>query len=146
MMSQAKGEREDVGTGTGKIGRRELAGECQFLLSLRVTLTPTGNLHCPRALLSQSTLDIAGSQGRVPTPTLARSALGSRRSTITPEQVPAVDTSGATRAHIEQVRLLILGMEQRLEAREAKLARTVERAEKEGKRFEEMHKGIAAKS
>ncbi|OBZ78977.1 hypothetical protein A0H81_01318 [Grifola frondosa] len=35
----------------------------------------------------------------------------------------------ATMAHIEQVRLLILGMEQRLQLREDKLMKNIERAE-----------------
>ena len=39
-------------------------------------------------------------------------------------------------AQIEQVRMLILGMEQRLQVREEKLIKTVERAEDEGRRFE----------
>lgn len=39
-------------------------------------------------------------------------------------------------AQIEQVRMLILGMEQRLQVREEKLNKTVERAEDEGRRFE----------
>ncbi|TFY77105.1 hypothetical protein EWM64_g6908 [Hericium alpestre] len=48
----------------------------------------------------------------------------------------------ATLAHVEQVRLLILGMEQRLQAREEKLNKTVERAEGEGAKFEELRKGV----
>ncbi|OCH92973.1 hypothetical protein OBBRIDRAFT_386576 [Obba rivulosa] len=50
--------------------------------------------------------------------------------------------SEATLAHIEQVRLLIIGMEQRLKAREDKLAKNIERAEAEGTRFEEIRKQI----
>lgn len=37
--------------------------------------------------------------------------------------------------HLEQLRLLILGMEQRLELREEKLLKTVEIAENEGKKY-----------
>jgi len=48
----------------------------------------------------------------------------------------------ATMAHIEQVRLLILGMEQRLQSREDKLLKTIERAESEGSRFEERKKQL----
>ena len=47
-------------------------------------------------------------------------------------------------AHIEQVRLLILGMEQRLQTREEKLVKTLERAEGEGRRFDELRKEISA--
>jgi hypothetical protein len=49
-----------------------------------------------------------------------------------------------TIAHLEQVRLLILGMEQRLHAREEKLSQSISRAEKEGRKFEEMSKQLAA--
>jgi hypothetical protein len=47
-----------------------------------------------------------------------------------------------TLSHIEQVRLLILGMEQRLQVREQKLEKSVEKAEREGGRFEEMRKEV----
>lgn len=56
---------------------------------------------------------------------------------------PKVD-SQATMAHVEQVRLLILGMEQRLQAREDKLAKSIEKAELEGERFEAMRKQVLA--
>ena len=56
---------------------------------------------------------------------------------------PKVDAQ-STMAHIEQVRLLILGMEQRLQAREDKLAKSIERAELEGERFEAMRKQVLA--
>ncbi|KAF7366307.1 hypothetical protein MSAN_00886900 [Mycena sanguinolenta] len=49
----------------------------------------------------------------------------------------------ATLAHIEQVRMLIMGMEQRLQTREEKLVKSVERAESEGRRFEELRSEIA---
>ena len=44
----------------------------------------------------------------------------------------------ATKAYLEQVRLTILGMEQRMQSREEKLAKHIERAEAEGARFEEV--------
>ena len=37
---------------------------------------------------------------------------------------------------MEQLRMLILGMEQRLEVREGKLVKAVERAESEGRKYE----------
>ncbi|KAI0673843.1 hypothetical protein C8Q78DRAFT_1019299 [Trametes maxima] len=46
----------------------------------------------------------------------------------------------ATMAYIEQVRMLILGMEQRLQSREGKLVKHMERAEAEGARFDEARK------
>ncbi|KAF6742783.1 hypothetical protein DFP72DRAFT_158782 [Ephemerocybe angulata] len=46
-------------------------------------------------------------------------------------------------ANIEQMKLLILGMEQRAAAREENLVKTMERAEKEGGRFEALRKDLA---
>ena len=46
----------------------------------------------------------------------------------------------ATKAYLEQVRLTILGMEQRMQSREDKLAKHIERAETEGARFEEVRR------
>ncbi|TBU26861.1 hypothetical protein BD311DRAFT_761731 [Dichomitus squalens] len=46
----------------------------------------------------------------------------------------------ATKAYVEQMRLMILGMEQRLQSREDKLTRHIERAEAEGARFEEVRR------
>ncbi|KAI3612635.1 hypothetical protein WG66_014698 [Moniliophthora roreri] len=47
-------------------------------------------------------------------------------------------------AHIEQVRMLVLGVEQRLQGREEKLISRIEKAEGETKRFEEIRKQITA--
>lgn len=47
-------------------------------------------------------------------------------------------------AHIESVRLLILGMQQRLETRETTLSKTLEQAEKESKGYEEVVKANMA--
>ncbi|KAI0800535.1 hypothetical protein C8Q74DRAFT_422282 [Fomes fomentarius] len=49
-------------------------------------------------------------------------------------------TVDATKAYLEQVRLTILGMEQRMQSREEKLAKHIERAEAEGARFEEVRR------
>lgn len=58
---------------------------------------------------------------------------------------PAAGQSAAeASAHAEQVRLLILGMEQRLQTREEKLQRSVERAEAEGQRFEQIRREVLA--
>jgi hypothetical protein len=46
----------------------------------------------------------------------------------------------ATMAHVEQVRLLVLGMEERLRAREEKLVKTVQKADQESHRFEVLSK------
>ncbi|KAI0728362.1 hypothetical protein C8Q72DRAFT_779977 [Fomitopsis betulina] len=53
-------------------------------------------------------------------------------------------TVEGTMAHIEQVRLLILGMEQRLQSREEKLVKTIQRAEAEGARFEQNKQVLSA--
>ncbi|KAI0778859.1 hypothetical protein BD413DRAFT_119952 [Trametes elegans] len=45
-----------------------------------------------------------------------------------------------TMAYIEQVRMLIIGMEQRLQTREDKLVKHIERAEAESARFDEVRK------
>jgi len=45
-----------------------------------------------------------------------------------------------TMAHVEQVRLLVLGMEERLRVREEKLAKTMEKADQESHRFEVLSK------
>ena len=50
----------------------------------------------------------------------------------------------ATLAQIEEMRLLILGMDQRLGAREDKLTKTLERAENEGRKYETAAAAVAA--
>jgi len=45
-----------------------------------------------------------------------------------------------TMAHVEQVRLLVLGMEDRLRVREEKLAKTMEKADQVSHRFEVLSK------
>jgi len=71
---------------------------------------------------------------------LHRSVNGRQIDTGSSEQVDVE----ATHAHLEQVRLLILGMEQRLLAREEVLNKTIERAETEGGRFEEMGRNVVS--
>jgi hypothetical protein len=64
----------------------------------------------------------------IASPTPAGSDLGSKAS------------AEATMAHVEQVRLLVLGMEERLRVREEKLAKTMEKADQESHRFEVLSK------
>jgi len=54
----------------------------------------------------------------------------------------SVQSREATLAHIESIRLLVLGIEQRLQTREEKLVKTVERAENEGKKFESLRQDL----
>ncbi|TDL26421.1 hypothetical protein BD410DRAFT_783477 [Rickenella mellea] len=56
----------------------------------------------------------------------------------------AAATTEATRAHLEQVRLLVLGMEQRLQTREEKLAQVIQRAETESSRFSTLRHEVDA--
>ncbi|PCH34351.1 hypothetical protein WOLCODRAFT_135665 [Wolfiporia cocos MD-104 SS10] len=71
----------------------------------------------------------------------------SSASTHAPAQPSVASASpDATLAHLEQVRLLILGMEQRLQTREDKLQKAIQRAETEGARFEERSKQVLATS
>ncbi|EPQ60102.1 hypothetical protein GLOTRDRAFT_89713 [Gloeophyllum trabeum ATCC 11539] len=65
-------------------------------------------------------------------------------STQPEKTAPSPAAVNETMAHIEQVRLLILGMEQRLQVREEKLAKSIDKAQSEGRRFEEMRKQLAA--
>lgn len=57
-------------------------------------------------------------------------------------QPPPQQQQSLNLAQIEQVRMLILGMEQRLQVREEKLIKTVERAEDEGRKFEALRSEI----
>jgi hypothetical protein len=61
-------------------------------------------------------------------------------------QPPAGGTSKAsveeTMAQVEQVRLLVLGMEERLRVREEKLVKTMEKADQESHRFEVLRKDL----
>ncbi|KAK2459551.1 hypothetical protein APHAL10511_008430 [Amanita phalloides] len=58
---------------------------------------------------------------------------------------PAVQSREATLAHIESIRLLVMGIEQRLQTREEKLVKTVEKAENEGKKFEAFKRDLGTK-
>ncbi|KAI0640137.1 hypothetical protein C8Q77DRAFT_1226275 [Trametes polyzona] len=57
-----------------------------------------------------------------------------------PNSSQGAATAEATMAYIEQVKLLILGMEQRLQTREDKLVKHIERAEAESARYDEARK------
>jgi hypothetical protein len=70
-------------------------------------------------------------------------ALYPSRNTSSPAPSPASkEETKATLSHIEQVRLLILGMEERVQVREQKLVKSMEKAEREGGRFEKMRKEV----
>ncbi|KXN86001.1 hypothetical protein AN958_10611 [Leucoagaricus sp. SymC.cos] len=88
--------------------------------------------------LTGSPLSITSPTAQIPTPVSAHPPR-----TNSKDKEPTADTQ-QTLAHIEQVRLLILGMEQRLQTREDKLVKTLERAEGEGRRFDQQRKEISA--
>ncbi|KIP04921.1 hypothetical protein PHLGIDRAFT_108907 [Phlebiopsis gigantea 11061_1 CR5-6] len=72
----------------------------------------------------------------------ARAGSMSKAQTPTDDGPPDVD---ATRAYIDQVRLLVIGMEQRLQTREEKLTRSLEEAKAESAKFEELkQRSVAA--
>ncbi|CCM03824.1 uncharacterized protein FIBRA_05973 [Fibroporia radiculosa] len=77
-----------------------------------------------------------------PTPPPLDAASGGLHSIDHPHQ--ANGGPSASLAQVEQVRLLILGMEQRLQSREEKLLKTIERAETESARFEEKRKQVSS--
>lgn len=59
------------------------------------------------------------------------------------DPAPAGDAP-PSKAFVEQVRLLVLGMEQRLQSREEKLLKSIEKAEAEGAKFEELKRQAVA--
>ena len=69
-----------------------------------------------------------------------------KQSSSAPSDNAASDKASveATKAYVEQMRLMILGMEQRLQSREDKLAKHIERAEAEGARFDEVRRQAVA--
>lgn len=46
----------------------------------------------------------------------------------------------ATSAHIQQIRMLVMGMEQRLQEREELLSKEIQKAETEKRRFDELRR------
>jgi hypothetical protein len=92
--------------------------------------------------LVKSAVDISLTSSSRPAGVHQRSNTISSRRTSTPEY--SEPSTHASISHIEQVRLLILGMEQRLQAREEKLMQNVQKAEGEAARFESMSKEILA--
>ncbi|GLB43719.1 hypothetical protein LshimejAT787_1402310 [Lyophyllum shimeji] len=89
----------------------------------------------------QSSLDIAPAA----TPILSSAGLGSTATRRAGTSAGAAEDKDVS-ARIEQMRMLVLGMEQRLQAREEKLLKSMERAESEGRKFEEGRKALLAKS
>ncbi|KAJ7768579.1 hypothetical protein DFH07DRAFT_807319 [Mycena maculata] len=119
----------------------KLAGEnWQSALDIAPASAPTIN---GRSMLHQrsNTLSV------MPSPVLSHAQAQNTPSEVEPpiaaQRQLQIEHQHATLAHIEQVRMLIMGMEQRLQTREDKLAKSVERAEGEGRRFDELRREIA---
>lgn len=107
----------------------KLAGE-NWQSSLDIApSTNTNRFHQRSATISSS-------------PILTSSLLSNSSPTPTSTEQP---NRQAMLAHVEQVRLLILGMEQRLQTREEKLTKTMEKAESESRRFEELQQELATR-
>ncbi|KAJ7481885.1 hypothetical protein FB451DRAFT_1237465 [Mycena latifolia] len=122
----------------------KLAGEnWQSALDIAPASAPTMN---GRSMLHQR----SNTLGSMPSPVLSHAQAQAASSRAEPptvaQQQLQIDQQHATLAHIEQVRMLIMGMEQRLQTREDKLVKSVERAESEGRRFEELRAEIANSS
>ncbi|KAJ7847823.1 hypothetical protein B0H14DRAFT_908413 [Mycena olivaceomarginata] len=122
----------------------KLAGEnWQTALDIGPATAPTLS---GRSMLHQR----SNTLGTMPSPILSHAQA---QNTSAAEEPPnpaqrqlQIEQQQATLAHIEQVRMLIMGMEQRLQTREDKLVKSVERAESEGRRFEELRSEIADSS
>lgn len=139
-------------------GKRCLNANLPSLLGKtgRYARTRGSSLLSLQSIYEQSSLDIAPSAISVRSAHIhQRSATisASPRAISSPlvENSPTMPPNGpqqqqAMLAHVEQVRMLILGMEQRLQTREEKLVKTVERAESEGRKFEEVRKEVMVNS
>jgi len=97
----------------------------------------------------QANLDITHTGIGSPLPSRTATALFSppmHHMTSPPPPSGPSQASGdaAAMVHAEQVRLLVLGMEERLRVREEKLVKAVEKAEQECNRFESLRKDALA--
>ncbi|KAJ6527623.1 hypothetical protein DFH09DRAFT_935600, partial [Mycena vulgaris] len=135
----------------------KLAGEnWQSALDIAPTSAPTmpgrSMLHqrsntlnsIPSPVLAHAQAQATSSTAVPPTAAQHQLQIEQQHATLVPFKVPLFGSS--LLAHIEQVRMLIMGMEQRLQTREDKLVKSVERAENEGRRFEELRGEIANSS
>lgn len=99
----------------------------------------------------QANLEIASAGISSPLPSRTTTSLFSPPTHVSPNPAGGNLNSKAgveaTMAHVEQVRLLVLGMEERLRVREEKLVKTMEKADQESHRFEVLSKdALRAKS
>ncbi|KAL4068847.1 hypothetical protein V8B97DRAFT_1872678 [Scleroderma yunnanense] len=88
----------------------------------------------------QSVLDISPSSTFTTRATMGSAVLGRTQPLFGAES--SGQAAEATRAQMEQIRLLVLGMEQRMQEREEKLNKTIERAETQEIKCEELRKEV----
>ncbi|KAG6335012.1 hypothetical protein ID866_4079 [Astraeus odoratus] len=137
---------------------------CMAELDRPFTLAPrhpqSDSVRAREKLLEQALAKLAGENWQAalditPSSTfVSRPGFGSsfhNRSQSSPAAEPAGGEAGtpptqasveATRSQIEQIRLLVLGMEQRMQEREEKLNRTIERAEAQEIKCEALRKEV----
>ncbi|KAJ6469128.1 hypothetical protein C8R47DRAFT_1325567 [Mycena vitilis] len=126
----------------------KLAGEnWQSVLDITPANAPTMN---GRSMLHSRSNTLGSMPSPYPSPVLSHAQAQNPDGTPSAAEPPnpaqrqmQFDQQQATLAHIEQVRMLIMGMETRLQTRKDKLVKSVERAENEGRRFEELRSEIA---
>jgi len=111
----------------------DLAGP-NWKSNIAIPVLSAGRLDSPTQPASRSVHSRDRSSGGGP------SANANSQNQQQPEQQrKSVET---TIAQIEQIKLMILGMDQRLESREAEIAANIKRAQVESSRFEEMRKQV----
>jgi hypothetical protein len=92
---------------------------------------------------TQDNLEVAPNAFAARTAAITRGQNASASNTsLTATPMPPSGNSAETVAQMEQIRLLIMGMEKRLESHEEKFGRSVERAEHEGRKFQELRKEL----
>jgi hypothetical protein len=77
-----------------------------------------------------------------PTSTIGRN--DNRRRTSESSTARSSQDAEQRMAHLEQIKMLVLGMDQRLQVREGVLAKSVEKAEKESKRLEGLRQELGS--
>ena len=131
----------------------DLAGPNWKGLSFPPRMVVEGRRSDERGFLEQNNIAIPVlSTGRLDSPTrpASRSAHSKDRSSGSGPGANANQQQSeqqrksieGTIAQIEQIKLMILGMDQRLESREAEIAANIKRAQGESNRFEEMRKQV----
>ncbi|KAJ7173005.1 hypothetical protein C8R43DRAFT_978183 [Mycena crocata] len=122
-----------------KMLERELAKLAGENWQSSLDIAPASASTNGRSLLHQR----SNTLGSMPSPVLSHAQAQNPAVSAESSHQMNAELQHATLAHIEQVRMLIMGMEQRLQTREEKLHKSVERAEGEGRRFEELRSQIA---